>query len=125
MKGENRTPEFLQINPMGTLPVMTEGDFKLFESHAILRYLAETKGASPDWYPKNPQKRAIVDQYLDWHHTFLRQGATGLVYRKYWAPKYYGKIYTKEELSFYEVYLKRSLIMMERWLTTNEFLCGP
>ena len=90
---------------------MTEGDFKLFESHAILRYLAETKGASPDWYPKNPQKRAIVDQYLDWHHTFLRQGATGLVYRKYWAPKYYGKIYTKEELSFYEVYLKRSLIM--------------
>ena len=46
------------------------------------------------------------------------------MYRKYFAPIIIGKTFTQEELNFYEVYLKRSLNLMERWLGETEYLCG-
>ncbi len=61
-KGEHKTPEFLQINPNGQVPAMTEDSFKLSESHAILRYLCESNSSVPDhWYPKDHKQRAIVN----------------------------------------------------------------
>lgn len=54
----------------------------------------------------------------------MRQGAAGLVFRKCFAPQLHGKTFTDEELKFYEVYLHRSLTMMERWLTVTSYLCG-
>ena len=123
-KGDHKSPEFLKINPNGQVPAIKDGDFCLSESHAILRYLAESRGLTENWYPKDLKKRAIVDQYLDWHHTMLRQGAAGFVFRKTFGPKLTGKTYTEEELNFHETYLKRSLNLMERWLSQSQYLCG-
>jgi glutathione S-transferase len=39
MKGEQKTPEYKAINPAQQVPAITDGDFGLFESHVILRYL--------------------------------------------------------------------------------------
>src|SRR5689334_12133714 len=39
-KGDGRTPEYLKISPAGKVPALTDGDFTLFESPAILWYLA-------------------------------------------------------------------------------------
>lgn len=58
------TPEFKAMNPNAKVPVMDEDGFILWESHAILRYLAAKYG--PEWYPADLQQRAIVDQWLDW-----------------------------------------------------------
>ena len=60
---------------------MVEGDFVLYESHAIMKYLCSTRKVDDHWYPKDLKKRAIVDRYLDWHHSNLRQGATFWVHR--------------------------------------------
>ncbi|XP_024527487.1 glutathione S-transferase T1 [Selaginella moellendorffii] len=79
LKGEHKTTEFKAINPMGQVPAIVENGFKLFESHAILKYLAGTCPGVPDnWYPSDPQQRAQIDSILDWHHGNLRRGATGL-----------------------------------------------
>ena len=61
---------------------------------------------------------------MDWHHTMLRQGAGALIFKKCFAPKLLGKTFTVEELNFHEIYLKRSLNLMERWLTKSKYLCG-
>lgn len=82
MNLDHRSPEYRKINPNMKVPAITHGGLSLFESHAILRYL---HAVSPDqvaldhWYPKDPAKRAKVDEYLDWHHSNLRQGAEGFM----------------------------------------------
>jgi len=76
---EMRTPEFKKINPMGTIPCIDDDGFKLYESHAILRYLATTRNVADHWYPKDPKKRALVDAALDWHHLNLRRYASQLI----------------------------------------------
>ncbi len=58
------TPEFKALNPNAKVPVMEEDGFVLWESHAILRYLAAKYG--PEWYPDELQHRARVEQWLDW-----------------------------------------------------------
>ncbi len=56
------------------------------ESHAILRYLARSRGLADHWYPRDLRQRAIVDQYLDEHHNFLRQGVGAYCFKKLFAP---------------------------------------
>ncbi|POM78024.1 Glutathione S-transferase theta [Phytophthora palmivora] len=63
--------EFLAWNPNGLIPVLLDGDFALFESHAIMVYLAEKFGWT-GLYPKDIHVRAKVNEYLHWHHTNAR-----------------------------------------------------
>lgn len=78
-KGEHVQPPFTQVNPNQLVPVLEEGNFRLTESSAILKYLAD-KFESP-LYPKDLQKRAKVNEAMDWINTQLnRDLAYGLVY---------------------------------------------
>jgi glutathione S-transferase len=75
-KGENKTPAYLALNPHGKVPVLTDGDFALPESNAILWYVAETHPASGlvprnDGSPAAIQARARVAQWLDFAQTTL------------------------------------------------------
>ena len=58
-------PEFLVLNPNGQVPVLLDGNFVLWESTAIMLYLAETYGQGA-WLPKTPEARARVNQGLGW-----------------------------------------------------------
>ena len=75
-KGENKTPEFLALNPHGKIPVLTDGDFALPESNAILWYVADSHPASGlvprnDGTPAALQARARIAQWLDFAQTTL------------------------------------------------------
>ena len=73
LKGESKTnPELKELNPNQKIPTLLDGDFSLYESNAILKYLCATQPIDERWYPKDPKKRALVDQYLDWHHLSVR-----------------------------------------------------
>lgn len=59
-------PEFLALNPNGKVPTLVDGSFVLWESNAILRYLAMEYGASSRLYPAEPKVRALIERWLDW-----------------------------------------------------------
>ena len=75
-KGENKTPAFLAINPHGKVPTLTDGDFALPESNAILWYIADSHPEA-GLVPKNDgtraalQARARVAQFVDFAQTTL------------------------------------------------------
>ena len=58
-------PEFLKINPVGLVPAVIDGGVVLRESNAIVRYLA-TKYGPEEIFPRDPVKRAHVEQWMDW-----------------------------------------------------------
>ena len=64
------TPEFLSLNPNSLVPVIKDGDFVLWESNSIIRYLA-SRYAGEALYPTDPVKRARIDQWMDWQATDL------------------------------------------------------
>lgn len=66
-------PVFRKINPVGVVPVIDDGDFRLRESNAIVRYLAEKHGRA-DLYPKELQTRARVESWMDWSSTDFANG---------------------------------------------------
>ena len=72
LKGENRKPEFLEINPAGKLPVLVDGDLVLTESGAIVWYLAE-KHPSKGFLPSDVRERAQVQRWILFAVTELEQ----------------------------------------------------
>jgi glutathione S-transferase len=77
--GEHLKPAFAAINPSCLVPVLEDGDFRLTESSAIVKYLAD-KARSPA-YPTELRRRARVNERMDWFNTnFYRDFAYGLVY---------------------------------------------
>ena len=63
--GGNREPEYLRLNPNGLVPTISDGDFVLWESNAIVRYLAARYGMGT-LYPEDLAQRADADRWMDW-----------------------------------------------------------
>jgi glutathione S-transferase len=66
-------PEFRKINPVGVVPVIDDGDFRLRESNTIVRYLADKHGRA-DLYPKDLKQRATIESWMDWASTEFASG---------------------------------------------------
>jgi glutathione S-transferase len=60
-----KSEEYLAMNPMGRVPVMVDGPVCMFESAAILRYLAAAYGNEEFW-PSNPVARGPLDTWAEW-----------------------------------------------------------
>ncbi len=77
--GEHMKEPYAALNPSKMIPMLEDGGFRLTESSAILKYLAD-KINSPA-YPKDLQKRAHVNEVMDWlNSNFYRDWGYGLIY---------------------------------------------
>jgi glutathione S-transferase len=54
------------MNPNARIPTLVEGDFVLWESNSIMRYLCLAYGQGTPIYPSEPRHRAAVERWLDW-----------------------------------------------------------
>ncbi len=79
MYGGLDTPEFLAMNPHGRIPVLKIDDTALFETGAILRYLASVHGKETFW-PADPLARAKVDMWAEWAKYQIAARFTGPVF---------------------------------------------
>lgn len=64
--GRNSESDYLAMNPNGRIPTLVDGDFVLWESNSVMRYIAMEYGAESQLYPAAPKLRASVDRWLDW-----------------------------------------------------------
>jgi len=77
--GAQYKPEYAAINPSSQVPVLEDGNFRLTESSAILKYLADTIHSPA--YPADLRKRARVNERMDWLNTgFYRDFSYGFLY---------------------------------------------
>jgi glutathione S-transferase len=64
-KGEQKAEPFISLNPNASVPAMTDGDFVLWESNAILQYAADKHGAEAV-YPHDLRTRVDINRWLQW-----------------------------------------------------------
>lgn len=64
MKGAHKAPDFLRLNPFGQVPVLDDDGTVIFDSNAILVYLATKYDADRRWLPRDPKGQADVQAWL-------------------------------------------------------------
>jgi glutathione S-transferase len=121
--GQGQSPEFLKINPNGKIPALTDGDFKLFESNAIITYLA-AKAGRKDLLPTEPQARAHVDQWLHWQNAHLSTAIGKIAMERYYKPLFNmgaaDPVKVEEGLKDAD----RFLTVLDGWLATRDYVCN-
>lgn len=118
--GGTKTPDYLAMNPNALVPVIRDGETILWESNAIIRYLAASYGGPALW-PDSPAERARADMWIDW-------GATEL-YPAY-APAFMGLVRTAPEkrdpaaIEAAREKMEQKLVMLEDRLAKAPYLAG-
>ncbi|AET00335.1 putative glutathione transferase [Medicago truncatula] len=66
LEGEHKDPEYLKLQPFGTVPVIKDGDYTLYESRAIMRYYAEKyRSQGVELLGKTIEEKGLVEQWLE------------------------------------------------------------
>ena len=116
---DQKTPEFLRINPNGRVPAIVdrdEGDFAVFESGAILIYLAEKTGRL---MPRDPKGRSLVIQWLMFQMAGIgpMMGQANVFYR-YFPEK------LQPAIDRYHGEVRRLFGVLDGRLADHEYLAG-
>lgn len=81
-KMEQKTPEFLKINPNGRVPVLEDNGFLLSESEAIMQYLAAKKPDAKLW-PSDPKKQATISRWQHWQSMHFGHDCHEIIFEKF------------------------------------------
>ncbi|WP_371367568.1 glutathione S-transferase family protein [Pseudomonas sp. QL9] len=118
-KGEQHTPAFRKINPNAKVPALVDGDATVFDSHAILLYLAEKHGR---FLPTGAVERAALLSWLQFIATGLSPFSGQAVHFLHHAPEelpYARNRYLKEVERHYRVLDER--LAQSRYLAGDEY----
>ena len=119
--GHTKDPAYLALNPNGTIPTVIDDGFVLWESNAIVRYIAGKHGLGT-LAPEDPRQRALADQWMDWQQTVVNPGM---------SPVFYNLVRMKpEERDMAAVKagrdkLSAALAILDAHLAARDFVAGP
>jgi glutathione S-transferase len=115
------TPEFLVMNPHGRVPVIKDGATIVWESHAILRYLAATYGTGRYW-DDDPAERSYADRWMDWAQSSLQPDfLNGVFWGFYRTPEHLRNMRAVERnVARCATYMR----LLDRVLANRNFLGG-
>ncbi|XP_060648779.1 glutathione S-transferase 1-1-like [Drosophila nasuta] len=112
---EQLKPEFVKLNPQHTIPTIVDNGFSLWESRAILTYLIEKYAKDDSLYPKDPQKRAVVNQRL-----YFDLGTLSKALAEYYYPQFQKKEADPELFKKVE----EALSFLNSFLNGQQYLAG-
>ncbi|MGI2177283.1 glutathione S-transferase family protein [Shewanella frigidimarina] len=120
-KGENKRDAFLALNPSGKMPVLTDGDFVLTESAAIMRYLAEKYGQGK-WLPKpGTQASGIHERWMSFVISELEQPLWSMGKHRFALPK---ELRVDAMFAVAKWEFDQAAAIAETWIPESGFLCG-
>jgi glutathione S-transferase len=83
--GEHRRPEYLKLNPNGLVPTLVDGDLRLWESTAIMQYLADARGETM-LFPRERGRRADVVRWQCWELAHFGRWLGVALYERLFKP---------------------------------------
>jgi len=119
--GGNDTPAYRAMNPNGLVPVLRDGDVTMFESNAIVRYLA-TRYGSGTLLPTEPQALAAAEQWMEWTQTTLAPPASVLFMNQVRTP---ADRADRKAMADAEARLQIVLPIADKALADRPFFAGP
>jgi glutathione S-transferase len=78
---DTKKPEYLALNPNGKVPTLVDGATTLWESRAIMQYLASTKGDTAFW-PRDPKAQAGIARWQFWEASHLSKGTGAFAFER-------------------------------------------
>lgn len=121
LQGSNQTPEYQAITPTQKIPSLDDNGFKIFESNAIIRYLAE-KQKSPI-YPQDLQKRTTVNAWMDFSSIHIGTSLGRVMFNRVVAPML-NKEVDQNSLNFGLEMLSKYLPIADKQLGANTYIAG-
>jgi glutathione S-transferase len=125
MTGEHYKDSFTGVNPNRLVPVLEDGDWRLTESSAILKYLAD-KVNSPA-YPKDLKQRAKVNEMMDWLNTqFYREYGYGFIYPQIFPHLKRPSDQAQQACLDWSKERAQGWLQLlnDHWIGKNQYLCG-
>ena len=117
--GVVKTPEYMAKNPNSVVPTLEDDGFVLWESNAIVRYLAATHGAGTLW-PTDPRARGLADRWMDWQQTSHNPSLTTVFWNLVRSP---GAV-SPAEFDAACARIERAMDILEEALTRHAWLGG-
>lgn len=119
--GEHRTEEYLRKHPAGKVPAIDDDGFMLFESDAIIKYLAVSQ--SSPLYPENLRQRALIDQWIDFTSIHVGGAMGRVLFNRVFAS--FARVpVDQRSLSDGIKFLARFLPVIDRQLAKTSYLAG-
>jgi len=118
--GVNNTPEYRAMNPNGLVPLINDDGFLLWESHAIVRYLARKHGFGT-LCPGDPQVAADADRWMEWFSTTLWPNLKPVFWNLVRTPP------EKRDMPLVASSLKgltANFQVVDAWLATRDYIAG-
>ncbi|WP_034105485.1 glutathione S-transferase family protein [Pseudomonas lurida] len=113
--------DYRGMNPTSLVPTLVDGDFTIWESNAVMRYLCNAYAPTSPLYPAAPKLRALVDQWLDCQQTQLTRPQTVVFFQLIrTAPE-------KRDTSALETAIREAGKVwgwIEQRLATHEYISG-
>ena len=118
-KGDNKTPEYLAMNPHGKVPVLKDGDTTIYESLAILAYL-DRKYPEIPLFGATPEESALI-----WQRTMEFETLMPAIVRSVIRPIFMGAVEGNETAINESIAeLKTEFARYEGWLDSDDYLAG-
>ena len=121
-KGEQRAPAIVALNPNAKAPILVEGDFVLWESNAIVAYLAH----GTPLLPSSPRERADVQRWLYWSSAHLAPAIGPINYERMWKKFVEGPNAAPDQalIDRHENAFHQTIAVLEGHLVNRSQICG-